>query len=85
MLPKMKRVDFVTDTYRDNSIKSAGHKRRGSTDSYLVKGPSTKLPMDWKSFLANNTNKTNLTKLLLTEWRKDICTKTSRSTNFLCM
>jgi hypothetical protein len=71
VLPKVKRLDFVTDTYKDNSIKAAERSRRGTSESYLVKGPSTKLPKEWKSFLSNNDNKTNLIKLLLSEWRKE--------------
>ncbi|KAI0208649.1 hypothetical protein LSAT2_006703 [Lamellibrachia satsuma] len=60
VLPKVKRVDFVTDTYKDNSIKSDEKIRGGTWDASLVKCPSTKLPKEWKLLLSNNDNKTNL-------------------------
>ena len=61
VLPKVKRVrvDFVTDTYKDNPIKSAERRRRRTSDTYLVKCPSTKLPKEWKSLQSNNDNKTS--------------------------
>ena len=70
-LPAAQRIDFVTDTYMESSIKSAERRRRGMSQTFLVKGPSTKLPKDWKAFLTNNKNKSSLTKLLLEEWQKD--------------
>lgn len=71
MLPNASRVDFVTDTYYNNSIKSVERKRRGTGDVFLVKGPSTRIPKEWKAFLQNNTNKENLIGLILSEWQKD--------------
>lgn len=69
MLPKSKRVDYVSDVYSDISIKAVERKRRGITDEFIVKGPSTRIPKDWKGFLSNNQNKTILTKLLLELWK----------------
>ena len=60
----------MTDAYKDNSIKSAERRQRGISDAYLVKCPSTKLPKEWKSLILNNDNKTNLIRLLLSEWQK---------------
>ncbi len=71
MLPQAQRVDFVTDTYKDQSIKFAEHDRRGTSEPFLIKGPSTKVPKDWKSFLQNSKNKEQLLRLLLAEWQKD--------------
>jgi hypothetical protein len=70
-LPKAKRVHFVTDTYKEASIKSAEQKRRGESETFLVKGSSTRLPRDWKAFLQNNFYKENLILLLLSEWKKN--------------
>ena len=69
-LPKSSRVDFVTDTYKENSIKSFERKRRGTSETLLISGPKTKAPKDWKGFMANDENKTQLIKLLFGEWQK---------------
>ncbi len=68
ILPCAERVDFVTDTYKDGSIKSLEREKRGITETFLVQGPKTKVPRDWKSFMCNGDNKTQLIKLLRTEW-----------------
>ena len=58
-LPKSSTIHFVTDTYRDNSIKRAERERRGSSESneYMLRGPATKVPRNWKAFLSNDENK----------------------------
>ena len=70
-LPKAKRVDFVTDSYKEHSIKTAEHKRRGESEQFIVKGPLTRVPKDWKAFLQNETNKERLLELIFEEWQKD--------------
>ena len=70
ILPKTKRIDFVTDIYHPNSIKSFERRRRGSSPTFLLSGPKTRTPRDWKSFMSNDENKTQLIKLLLSEWQK---------------
>ena len=70
-LPKVPRVDFVTDSYFPLSIKNIERKRRGSDKAHLIKGPLTKVPRNWKSFLSSEENKQNFIKFLLTEWKKD--------------
>ena len=69
-LPKSSRVDFVTDTYKENSVKSFERKRRGTSETLLISGPKTKAPKYWKGFMANDENKTQLIKLLFGEWQK---------------
>ena len=54
-----------------NSIKSAERTRRGSSSEYLLRGPKTKLPRDWKGFLHNSENKKQLNRLLFSEWQTD--------------
>ena len=71
-LPSAPQVHFVADTYKRDSIKATERSRRGEGDKFLLKGPSTKLPKDWKGFLKNGENKNQLVKFLLSEWRKDI-------------
>ena len=52
-LPRAQHVDFVTDSYHPCSIKGVERSRRGSAKAHLVKGPSTKVPRDWRRFLCN--------------------------------
>ena len=70
-LPRAHRVNFVTDFYHPCSIKGVERSRRGSAKAHLVKGPSTKVPRDWKRFLCNEVNKRRLCSFLLEEWKKD--------------
>ena len=67
-LPKAKVVHFVTDTYRDDSIKQLERNRRGISQIFNIGGSKTKLPRDFKSFLMNGNNKRQLIRLLLDEW-----------------
>ena len=55
-LPKSKRVDFITDTYRQQSIKSYERARRGITPTFILAGERTKTPRDWKGFMGNDKN-----------------------------
>jgi hypothetical protein len=71
LLPPMKRVDFITDTYSAESIKASERTRRGQSEKFLLKGPSTKIPKDWKMFLSSGDNKTQLIELLVKEWQRD--------------
>ena len=70
-LPKVKRVHFLTDNYKDVSIKSAERLRRGDSHQYTIAGPSMTTPKVWKQFLKNEDNKKQLIQFLLTEWQKD--------------
>ena len=78
-LPKSARVDFVTDTYKDISIKSFERQRRGTSENVLISGPKTKTPKDWKAFMSNAENKAQLIKLLFSEWQKDSYAKRLQS------
>ena len=69
-LPKAKCVDFVTDTYIQHSVKSYERTRRGTAPTHLLSGTRTKTPHDWKSFLSNDKNKTQIN-LLLDQWKTD--------------
>lgn len=70
-LPKSGRVDFVTDTYKATSIKSFERTRRGSTPTFLLSGPKTRTPKDWKGFMGNDDNKTQLLQLLFDQWKTE--------------
>ena len=67
------RVDFVTDTYPDNSIKSSTHHQRKKDGEYEVriKSKFQTIPKDFNRFLANEKNKTSLVEFLAEEWVGD--------------
>ena len=63
-----KQFIFSTDSYHNSSIKSQERLRRGCSQRHIVSGPATRKPADFKLFLANEDNKIQLCKLLLTVW-----------------
>ncbi|GFR97306.1 hypothetical protein ElyMa_004474500 [Elysia marginata] len=72
-LPQTACVHFVTDTYKEDSIKNCERLRRGSSvkNVYLLRGLSTTVPEHWKYFLCCNENKRSLIRFLLNEWESD--------------
>ena len=70
-LTGMSVVHFVTDTYKEISIKSSERIRRGISDKIIIKGPSTKVPRNFQKFLANDENKKQLIALIFNEWSSD--------------
>lgn len=62
---------FSTDRYLPNSIKSSERLRRGTSEQLLLDGPATRRPADWKLFLSNDHNKTQLSQLLLKVWSSE--------------
>lgn len=59
-----KRIDIVSDTYKENSIKSGERQKRGKSDKVLVKSAKSKIPPDFNNFLSNSDNKTRMIELL---------------------
>ena len=59
---------FSTDSYHADSIKADERLRRGFSQCYLIQGPATGKPSDFKLFLENEQNKTQLCELLLKVW-----------------
>ena len=59
---------FSTDSYHADSIKAQERLRRGVLQQYIVNGPATRKPSDFKLFLANDKNKEQLCQLLLRIW-----------------
>ena len=70
-LPKEVDVCFSTDMYFQQSIKSQERLRRGESDRLLIRGPKTRRPADFKKFLSNAENKTQLFKLMLKSWNTE--------------
>jgi NADH:ubiquinone oxidoreductase subunit len=66
-LPNVPRVDYVTNAYFQNSIKSIERIRRGTSAIHLIKGSATKVPRDWKAFLSNYENKSIFVRFLQDE------------------
>ena len=68
-------IHFVTDSYKDDSIKSLERERRGNVETNMTaqasKGPKTKLPRKWKDFLSYDENKQELIAFILREWQDD--------------
>ncbi|XP_068234228.1 uncharacterized protein [Palaemon carinicauda] len=59
---------FSTDSYHADSIKAQERLRRGSSQRYLIQGPGTRKPNDFKLFPANDHYKTQLCVLLFKVW-----------------
>ena len=59
-LKTAERLDVVNDTYHKNSLKKHTRDRRGTGVRLHKIHNRTKLPRDWKSFLRNDTNKSEL-------------------------
>ena len=54
--------------YYDQSIKSQERMRRGESEKLLIIGTKTGRPADFKTFLNNSENKTQLFKVMLKTW-----------------
>lgn len=59
---------FSTDSYHEDSIKAQERLRRGCSDKFLIDGPATRKPKEFKTFLSNDENKVQLCQLLLRVW-----------------
>ena len=62
---------FLTDRYDEGSIKAQERLRRGISEKFVVDGPATRKPVDWKIFLQNDENKEQLCELLLKVWSSE--------------
>ena len=62
---------FSTDSYHTDSIKAQERLRRGCSQKYLIDGPATRRPTDFKLFLANEENKQQFCHLLLQVWQSN--------------
>ena len=66
------RIDLIMDQYPDISIKNPERTKRASGGTLQVKiqGSSQKCPTQWKKFLSDGSNKTNLVAFLVNEWQQ---------------
>ena len=65
MINKGFDVNFCTDMYLQNSIKSMERSRRGTSAKLIIKGENTKCPANKKKFLTNNENKEQFIEVIL--------------------
>ena len=68
LMAAKKNFVFSTDCYHADSIKAQERLRRGFSQKYIIDGPATRKPADFKLFLANEDNKRQLCQLLLRVW-----------------
>lgn len=68
------RIDLDADQYPDISIKNVEHSRRRKDGKVVTRITSSQqfCPHQWKKFLANSNNKTNLMNFLVHQWSSDI-------------
>ena len=71
-IPKHSDFIFSTDMYKVGSIKEMERKLRGSSEKLIIKGPMTKKPPNWKTFLMNDDNKSQLADIIHRVWSSDI-------------
>ena len=62
---------FSTDSYDEYPVKAQERLGRGLSKQFLIDGPSTRKPLDFKSFLQNDQNKEQLCDLLLRVWSSE--------------
>ncbi len=67
-MPKTMDFIFSTDMYQEGSIKDMERKQRGSSEKLIIGGPLTKKPADWKNFLMNGENKSQLVRVMGEVW-----------------
>ena len=64
-------IDFVFDTYRENSIKNSERSARGSETGHQLQGiTGTQIVRQWRSFLTGVINKTSLIIFIVRVWSK---------------
>lgn len=70
MIPKTDFI-FFTDLYHADSINSQERLHHWISDNFIVDGPATRKPADFKLFLTNDDNKKQLFQLLLRVCKSD--------------
>ena len=68
-MPICQTIHFVTDTYKQHSIKGLERSRRGKGSVLLLSGSLRKLPRDFGSFMHDSQNKRQLINFLFTQWQ----------------
>jgi len=65
-----KRIDFIADQYPGTSIKDLEHYKREKSGKLTVQitSPQQLCPCQWKKFMSEGTNKTNLMEFFVHDW-----------------
>ena len=71
MLPKKSYKVFSTSMYYPDSVKAVEWRRLGCAEKLVLHGDLTKGPGDGQTFLTNDENKLQLTRLVLRVWSDD--------------
>ena len=58
------RIDIVSDTYQENSIKSGEREKRGSSEKIIIQSAASKAPRNFGDSLKNGENKRRLISLM---------------------
>lgn len=66
-----KEIHFVTDTYRQMSIKNDERAKRAAGGSQVTRIHGQTLPLQWEKFLSNGENKESLIEYLDETWSKE--------------
>ena len=70
-MPQASKIHFVTDNYKNDSIKSIERLKRGNSHGYSIADPQMKTPRIWKEFLKNEDNKKEFIQFTLRKWQRD--------------
>lgn len=66
------RIDVVFDVYKEESIKNAEREKRGSESGHVFKNIKADHKIhQWRKFLSNSKNKSQLIKFISDEWQKE--------------
>ena len=85
-LPLVSEQHFVTDSYKEISIKEPERLCRWTSDPIIINGPLSKVPRNFQIFLLNGENKKNLLALIRNEWSTDTYAESlqNRKIYFVC-
>ena len=81
LLLSKKNFVFSTDSYHPDSIKTQERLRRGCGEQFLLNGPATRKPADFKAFLCNDENKKQLCEVLKNTWASPTAASRMEKTN----
>jgi hypothetical protein len=66
------RIDVVFDVYKEESIKNAKREKRGSEGGHEFKNIKSDYKIhQWRKFLSNSNNKSQLIKFICGQWQKE--------------
>ena len=68
LMVSRKSFIFSTDSYHSDSIKAQERKRRGCGEQFILDGPATRKPQDFKAFLTKHANTNQFCEVLLKVW-----------------